>query len=248
MVLKQRQGLIEVTVTLVFVSVLLGVRLSAFGIWDPWELNLADAAQKLLSGKELSEPHGLSVWFVAFGFKAFGLQEWAGRVPIVVFAVVTVFLAYQLVGWFATQRAAVYAAVVTATCPLFLFNARPMMGETVAFSFQALVALCASAAVFKPCRNDKQMLATIGWLAALLISVMLAVETRGALLCALPPLAAVACVAALKGLLRHPKKRPAQALAGYVVATIATLLTGLITADILANQSEYSRWIGGVPK
>ncbi len=246
---KQRTGLIGITITLIFVSALLLVRLSAFGIWDPWELNIADTAQKIALGKGLEGHHGLNVWLVAFGFKTFEIHEWAGRFPIAIFGIATVFLAYALVKWFAEERTAVYAAAITATCPLFLLNARPMLGETVAFTFQALIALSASAAVFKPKRNGERTVAsTVVWLVVLLISTVLAIQTRGALLCALPPLAAVACVIVFEGLLLRLKKERLQSLAGYLVVTITLFLATMITVDIAANQFEFSRWIGGVPK
>jgi 4-amino-4-deoxy-L-arabinose transferase-like glycosyltransferase len=248
MVSNRLQALFWAGITLLLLSVLLAARLSGFGIWDPWELNMADAAQKIALGKTVAENHSLSVWLVAIGLKAFGLQEWAGRVPIVIFGVVALLVAYYLVNWFVGQRAAIYAVIVTATTPLFLFNARPMLGETVAFTFQAAVGLCAAAAIFKPTRTSQgSLVSVIGWLVALLIFGALGVETRGALQCVFPPLAAVSCVAALQGFLLRPKKEPFAALASYVVVGITLVLAALITADVVANRSEFSRWIGGLP-
>src|SRR5262252_4312000 len=74
--------------------------LSKSGLWDPYELNVADLARRLslnlygakelwLTGADNSLPHlndlgrpELPFDSIAIGFRVFGLHEWAGRVPL----------------------------------------------------------------------------------------------------------------------------------------------------------------------
>ena len=70
------------------------------GLWDPYELNVADLARRIaynlfhagnlaLDGADNSLPHlndlgrpQLPFSSIALGFKMFGLHEWAGRAPL----------------------------------------------------------------------------------------------------------------------------------------------------------------------
>ncbi|HEY6879922.1 MAG TPA: hypothetical protein VI299_17975, partial [Polyangiales bacterium] len=56
------------------------LRLSAYGIWDPWELSVADSARKLGEGA-LEQTATLTLWLVQGCFAMFGSREWAGRLP-----------------------------------------------------------------------------------------------------------------------------------------------------------------------
>src|SRR5258708_13262207 len=74
--------------------------LSKSGLWDPYELNVADLSRRIalnlyhasslaLDGTDNSLPHlndlgrpQLPFSSIAVGFKLFGLQEWAGRLPL----------------------------------------------------------------------------------------------------------------------------------------------------------------------
>src|SRR5690606_23502663 len=94
----------------------------------------------------------LTTWLVAQGFSIFGVHEWSGRLPMAFAGLLAVGLAYLLVTRFAGRRAGTWAAIVTATSPLFLFNARQMLGAAPGFAASAAVFLCASSAIFLPAR------------------------------------------------------------------------------------------------
>lgn len=225
-----------------FVSALLFARISAFGIWDPWELGTADNARRLLAGDRLDGHASFSTHLVSLGFRLFGVHEWAGRAPIAVGGVLTALLAYVLVNRYANSRAGFYAAIVTGTSPLFVFNARAMLGEAPSFAVQSAIALCAMGAVF-PRRDGREPTA---WQRAafgfgLVTALALSITTRGALLGALPPLSAVALVA----LFAVP---PGQAVArriGLGMLALCVGLTLLVLRDVLADSMDHSYLLGG---
>src|SRR5271156_751903 len=103
--------------------------LSKSGLWDPYELNVADLARRialnlfgagslLLSGEENSLPHlndigrpQLPFTSIALGFKLSGLHEWAGRAPLALWGVLGVLATYAFVARLVDRRAGLYAAV-----------------------------------------------------------------------------------------------------------------------------------------
>jgi 4-amino-4-deoxy-L-arabinose transferase-like glycosyltransferase len=231
------------------VLTLLIPRLSGFGIWDPWELDVADAARRVAQGEAPSEERRLSVLLVAAGFNLLGFQEWSGRLPISVCGLIAVLCAYLMVAGFAGRRAGVYAAIVTVSTPLFLFNSRLMLGDAPAIAFQALVGLGAIAVVFgrEGEVGEHSVTRTLGWTLVLAAGLVLSVETRGALLCALPPLAAVSIAALLQGLLLRPGHDRWRTAATLSICALALALLALVAAEVIADHDGYSRWLGGRP-
>ena len=222
------------------VALLLLVRISAFGIWDPWELGTADAARKLASGQGAGEAFEPSVWIVSRGFALFGIHEWAGRLPVALCGVLAAFAAFALATRYLDLRAGVYAALIAGTSPLFVFNARAMLGEAPAFAAQALLGLCALRALSPKLDDDREpRRAAWLWFGGLLLSAAAAVWVQGALLGAVPPLLAAVVVSPLAG----PERRPrAVAWAG---ALLLAVLIALIARDVLRDSSEASLWLGG---
>lgn len=221
-----------------FVALLLLVRISAFGIWDPWELGTADAARKIASG-QADGSASASIWIVSRGFAVFGIHEWAGRLPIALCGIATVILAFVIARRYADLRTGVYAALIAGTSPLFVFNARAMLGEAPGFAAQTLVALCALTALCPPNDEAENPRRAGAWLAATVASLALAIWVRGALLAALPPLAAAVIVAWFT--LPEPRKRPLLWAASAVCAVLAVL----IVRDVIHDSSDPSVWLGG---
>ena len=225
-----------------FAALLLLVRISAFGIWDPWELSTADAARKLASGEAGGEAVRATTWIVSRGFRLFGIHEWAGRLPIALCGIATTFLAFTIGRRYSGVRTGVYAALIASTSPLYVFNARAMLGEAPGFAAQALVAWCALSALC-PVPSDPSAPATArrawAWLAATAAAVALAIWVRGAILGALPPLLAT-CVVAL--FTDSERRRHAQ-LWLAVLATAA--LSALVVRDVLRDSGDPSVWLGG---
>jgi 4-amino-4-deoxy-L-arabinose transferase-like glycosyltransferase len=233
--------------TLLLAATLLCAGLASHGIWDPWELEAADAARRLAEGKSADAP-GVTTWLVSLGFRPFGVHEWSGRLPIAVAGFATVLLAWAFVGRWAGARAGMYAALITTTSPLFLFNARTMLGEAPSFALQAAVAMFGAAAVLTastdPAPSPVRRVALLaGWVAA----IAAATAGRGALLAALPPVAAVAAVAVIEGRLRPRAGRGIDAAMAWVACVLALALAALIASDVLADRAAHSVWTGGRP-
>ena len=154
---SRKHSLFWVGLVFAFASGLLLFRLSKYGIWDPWELRAADEARKLLeSGSVAGTRFALGTWLISQGFRVFGVHEWSGRLPIALSGLVCLAVTYQLTRRYAGARAGVYATLVASTCPLFLFNARTMLGAAPDMALTGLLGLCAISAV-APAPNDASL-------------------------------------------------------------------------------------------
>src|SRR5512143_828229 len=130
--------------------------LSKSGLWDPFELNVADLARRLalnlfhadglaLSGADNSLPHlndlgrpELPFTSMALGFKVFGLHEWAGRLPLALWGVAGVVATYGFVSRLVDRRAGLFSAIALATMPLYFVQSRTMLGDIVTMACVAM--------------------------------------------------------------------------------------------------------------
>src|SRR5213078_2545154 len=94
-------------------------------------INLHGAANLALEGADNTLPHlndlgrpQLPFTSIAFGFKTFGLHEWAGRAPLALWGLVGVFVTYAFVTRLIDRRAGVFSAVALTTMPLYFVQAR----------------------------------------------------------------------------------------------------------------------------
>ena len=246
MVCRRTHTLTAAIAVLAGAAALLLTWIGSVGIWDPWELETADEARRLASGQVPQDHAGLSVWLVSLGFRFFGVHEWSGRLPIALCGLLAVLVALLLAGLDRGPRAGLYAAVITASTPLFLFNSRLMMGQAPAFAAQAGVALGVAGALFHVGeRSSGDWKRALGWICLLFVSTVLAIETCGALLCALPPLLAGTTVALISGYPTRFRQNPRRALAGFALSCLTLGLLALVARDVLADRAEYSPWLGG---
>ncbi len=222
--------------------VLLFGRLWSFGIWDPWELSAADAARHIIAGdSEPSTTPTLSASLVALGFRLFDVHEWSGRLPIAIAGLFTLLVAFATVARTVDRRAGLYAVIAVVSTPLFLFNARQMIGAAPEFLGASLVFFCAFTAVFAY-EERTRTLAILG----LLVSIGVATLASGALLGVAPPLLAVAGVLVARRTELTQGTRARRVVAIAIVAGAA--LVGLMVARAINQNAEtYSAWIGGVP-
>lgn len=130
--------------------------LSKSGLWDPYELNVADLSRRIalnlyhasdlaLQGADNSLPHlndlgrpQLPFSSIALGFKLFGLHEWAGRLPLAVWGFFGVLATYAFVARLFDRRTGAYAAVVLSTMPLYFVQARSILGDVCAMAALAM--------------------------------------------------------------------------------------------------------------
>jgi hypothetical protein len=224
------------------------LRLSAYGIWDPWELSVADAARKLGEGTATNlEQRSFALRLVQASFGIFGTREWAGRLPIALSGLALLVAVGLWVRRYAGNRAAIYAALVLGTTPLFLLNSRGMVGAAPAFLASALVTIGASNAVFPGLTLAKRSYEPWLWLLLAAVGALLGTITSGALLTTLPALAAVSCTVLLTGALLDRELARERRVAAWLTIA-ATLAVGLlVTRTIFAHGAEYSVWTGGAP-
>jgi 4-amino-4-deoxy-L-arabinose transferase-like glycosyltransferase len=184
--------------------------LSKAGLWDPYELNVADLARRIalnlfgatglaLQGAENTLPHlndlgrpELPFTSMALGFKLFGLHEWAGRMPLAVWGVAGALATYAFVARLVDRRAGIFAALALTTMPLYFVQARTMMGEIVTMAAFAMAFGGLAVAVFD--RRDDGPPVGAARVAFAILGVVGAVAgfySRGALLGVAAPLLGV---------------------------------------------------------
>jgi hypothetical protein len=234
------------TASLALFACILLVRLGAFGIWDPWELESADDGRSLSSGETPSGFVAASARLAGLGFATFGVHEWAGRLPVALAALGAVAVAYFLGRSVAGGRGALYAAIVTGTSPLFVLNARQMVGEAPAMFAEGALALSLAHLVCRPGAKGEGLPAPAWKLGVAAVTALvagaLAAEGAGVLRGVLP---AVLAAAALPWVTRS--MRPRVNDTGWWIdagLSAAALALALGTANAaLKDDAIKSLWI-----
>jgi 4-amino-4-deoxy-L-arabinose transferase-like glycosyltransferase len=202
---------LALTVIAALVVLFLAPPLSRTGLWDPYELNVADLARRIalnlhgagdlaLSQADNSLPHlndlgrpQLPFTSIALGFKLFGLHEWAGRLPLATWGLLGVLATYGFVARLFDRRAALYASLALLSMPLYFVQARSLLGDIVAMSAFAMAFGGFAVAVFDRTEEGGRGLAVRGsWLVIGILGCAAGLQTRGALLGIGVPLLAVA--------------------------------------------------------
>jgi 4-amino-4-deoxy-L-arabinose transferase-like glycosyltransferase len=229
--------------TLVGLAVLLLARLTRYGIWDPWELEVADAARSQIESGAAAPSRSLGLWLVTAGFRAFGIHEWAGRTPLALCGVICALLSFQLARRYWDLRTATYAALMTATTPLVALNSRMMLGATADMAVSGAIGVCLLNALIVPhSERRERSWQPLAYLLASLVLLAIAIGTRGALLGALPPLGAAAAAAWLAPAPRADNLRRFGKLA---VLALGIVGIGLVLRDVQRDATEHSVWLGG---
>ena len=131
------------------------------GIWDPYELNVADLARRaaihlfgaaslVLPGAENRIPTlgdlgrgELPITSMALSFRLFGLSELSGRLPMALWGIAGLLVLWMWLRRMVGVRAGTYGVLVLSTMPLYFVQARTMLGDIVTmasliFSFAGL--------------------------------------------------------------------------------------------------------------
>lgn len=232
-------------VALLAIALSVLLRLSAYGIWDPWELSVADAARKL--GEGASEGgKSLSLRLVQASFALFGTREWAGRLPMALSGLGLLLASALWVRRYSGTRPALYTVLVLGTTPLFLLHSREMVGATPALLASALTAIGASNAVFRVADSERAW-ASYLWLALALLGGLLGAFTSGVLLSVLPALGAVAASALLSGVAFDRAEPRESRIAAWAVIASTVGVGAFVLRAVFRHGSEYSVWTGGAP-
>jgi 4-amino-4-deoxy-L-arabinose transferase-like glycosyltransferase len=242
--------------------------LARSGMWDPYELNVADLSRRIalnlyhapglaLDGADNSLPHlndlgrpQLPFSSIALGFKLFGLHEWAGRLPLALWGIAGAIATYAFVARLFDRRAGVYAAIVLATMPLYFVQARSMLGDACTMAGLAMAFGGLAVAAFdRDESGPTRFLRRAPWLAMAAVGLFVGFESRGGLLGLAVPLLAVGLS---WGVARVAVPSRASDRAGDAVGAVA-LLAGAAVAALAVRAASSSGagtsldpWLGAI--
>lgn len=126
------------------------------GLWDPPELagaeisrriavNVFGASELAIEGATNDLPSieevgrgELPFFLSALGFVAFGLHDWAGRLPLALGALLGVAAFYYACRRLVGSRHAALSALVLASMPLFFLQARTLLGDAITMACSAI--------------------------------------------------------------------------------------------------------------
>lgn len=209
--------------------------IGSYGIWDPWELGRADAA-RLLSESAGAPEASLSTRMISASFDAFGVREWAGRLPGVLAGLVTGWLVFVLIREARSRRAAVIALAVLASTPAFLLNVRLLMGAAVGVAAQSWVGVAAIGAL--TAGNTRAR--TVAYYVLLAAGIAVSTFASGVLLGPLPPVLAVAVWSVLAERSDH-----SESFGRWVFPVAAAVFVAGIARAVVVDAPEPSSWLGG---
>ena len=155
--------LISLLVVAVIGGFLLFQGIRTLGIWDPYELTLADIGchKAATSGAFDLEKCGLDpsakhtdvrplvmVQSVAWGFRMFGVSEAAGRIPLALWVLVGAIVVALAVGRLVDARAGMFSGVVLVTMPMYVVQGRLILGDAATMGAFAIALAGLSVAAF----------------------------------------------------------------------------------------------------
>jgi hypothetical protein len=242
--------------------------LSKNGLWDPYELNVADlsrrvaynlfgAGQLALDGADNSLPHlndlgrpQLPFSSIGLGFKLFGLHEWAGRLPLAIWGLLGVLATYAFVARLFDRRTGVYAAVALSTMPLYFVQARTMLGDVCTMA--GLAAAFGGLAVAAFDRDDRGV-TPLGrrapWLAMAAAGLFVGFESRGGLLgIAVPTLGVgLGWAASRLAVSREEQSKDAIGTAvGVGCLAVGVAVAAMAVRAVAAEGKDLDLWAGTV--
>lgn len=172
--------------------------LSWSGLWAPYELETAELSRRIalalhgsgslaLEGANDSVPTlsdlgrgQLPFSSVAVGFQLFGLQDWAGRLPLALWGLLGIAATFALVSRLSDRVAAAYASIALASMPLYFLHSRTLLGDIVTMSAVALACAGLGLGIFAPSSPSRG--ARVGLLALALMGLSSGFASRGMLL------------------------------------------------------------------
>ncbi|HEX9294791.1 MAG TPA: glycosyltransferase family 39 protein [Polyangiaceae bacterium] len=230
------------------------------GIWDPFELNVADLSRRIainvfgarsltLEGADNTMPKlgdlgrgELPFDSIAMGFRLFGLHEWSGRLPLAIWGLAGLMSLYWLLSRLVDKRAGLYGAIVLSTMPLYFMQTRTMLGDIVVMAAISMAFAGLGIATFdRPGRPALRGSA----LALGVFGMVVGFMTRGLLVgVALPALGVGLSWAVLVGSWPRQREMFGEIVGGVaLVIGIAAAWAGT-SALFRAGTTEYSMWVG----
>ncbi|WP_104984094.1 glycosyltransferase family 39 protein [Sorangium cellulosum] len=227
------------------------------GIWDPYELDNADLARRVAihvfgaQGLDLADAPGalptltdlrmgeLGFTSMALGFRLFGLHDWAGRLPLALWGLAGALVLHEFLARLVDRKAGVYAVAVLVTMPLYVMQARTMLGDIVTMAALAMAFCGLTGALLEGAR--RAVAAPAAWLAVAALGLAAGYLSRGLLIgVAVPALGAGLTWIVLRTSGAWPDPERRRITLGDV-AGAAALLLGLAAAAkgllVLAGSS-----------
>jgi Dolichyl-phosphate-mannose-protein mannosyltransferase len=245
--------------------------LTRSGLWDPYELNVADLSRRValnlfhagnlaLDGSDNSLPHlndlgrpQLPFSSIALGFKLFGLHEWAGRLPLALWGFLGVLATYAFVARLFDRRTGAYAAVVLATMPLYFVQARSILGDICTMSGLAMAfgGLAVGAFDRQPGKDGQGPVVPTGlrerapWLAMAALGLFVGFESRGGLLGLGVPLLGVGLAWATARVASTGKGRdPVGDAVGLAAVVAGAAVVAMAVRGVAAEGKDLDLWVG----
>jgi hypothetical protein len=243
------------------------------GLWDPYELNVADLSRRVaynlfgashlaLEGADNSLPHlndlgrpQLPFSSIGMGFKLFGLHEWAGRLPLAIWGLLGVLATYAFVARLFDRRTGAYAAVALSTMPLYFVQARTMLGDVCTMAGLAAAFGGLAVAAFDRDEHGPTPIAKRWpWLVMAGGGLLVGFESRGGLLGLAVPMLGVglawgASRASLPALAAHARPRSADRLGdvvGGVSLAAGAFVAAMAVRAVAAEGKDLDLWAGTV--
>jgi 4-amino-4-deoxy-L-arabinose transferase-like glycosyltransferase len=177
--------------------------LAKSGIWDPYELDAADLGRRIavrvFHAGSLEIPGAVSTLptltdlrmgelpftSMALGFRALGLHDWSGRLPLAVWGFLGVVALYELLARLIDRRAGLYAAIALVTMPLYFMQARTMLGDIVTMASVTIGFVGLAGALLDDVGEDDAEsfgLSRLAWFALGLVGITAGFMSRGFLI------------------------------------------------------------------
>jgi hypothetical protein len=166
---------------------------------------------------------------VAVGFQLLGLSDWAGRLPLALWAALGLGATFLLVSRFTDRIAAAYSTAVLATMPLYFLQARTMLGDGVTLAATALATTGLAMSTFHPSLQRRR--SRVAWGLLALLGLLAGFGARGVLL-------GVACPALGVGLAWLMCR-----LAGQACPSRSGEVSGLVSLSIGAAALALGSWV-----
>ena len=217
--------------------------LGKHGLWEPYEIRIADIAKEVASSGGWAMPARsprppLVVWLITAGFRTFGVGEWGGRLPIALSGIVALFACLYAGTALVRRRGALLGVIALASTPLFFLGARSLVTDVPMFAAQAL-AIGGLARAFWPAR-DSSIGLTIGHALIGAFGLLLGQLDGGTLIGVTLPLAAMALALVVTG-----RGEP------FAIARLcfAIIVSGaLLTFEATRKPGVYTALLGGIPR
>ena len=194
----RRWGLALTSIVVALASFVGPIRYS--GLWDPHELQVAEfgrrIAHTLMGGVDLALVGSnnlvpslaelgrgeLPFTSVAVGFRLFGLSEWAGRLPLAIWALAGALAAYYLLSRLADRVAGPFAVLVLATTPLYFLQARTMLGDVVTMASLSIAVTGLGISIFNRDAERRSTVSALAWFLLGCLGLVGGFSCRGALI------------------------------------------------------------------